>query len=276
MIQTAVTVSLVEQARGGPFVLWGGIEKCCRTAASLGFDAIELFASAPNEVPVKTLKTLLDAHDLKLAAVGTGAGMLVHQLSLCDPDLEKRKLAKDFIRDMIRYGAQFGAPAIIGSMQGRWGGGVSRKQTLHWLRNALNKLGDLAGSEGLPLLYEPLNRYETDLCNTVEQGIALCQSLTTQHVRLLADIFHMSVEEENPVDAIAAGKDWIAHVHFVDSNRRAPGMGHLDLGAIAKALTDSGYDRFVSAECFPLPDSETAAKSAITAYRQLLPQSKNQ
>ncbi len=271
MIKTAITVSLVEQARGGPFVLWDGVEKGCQTAASLGYDAIELFAPSPDEVPVATLKNLLETHKIGIAAVGTGAGMVIHKMNLCDPDAGVRDRAKGFIRSMIDYGAQFGVPAIIGSMQGRWGGDISRDQAFEWLRAALNELGDHAGSLNVPLIYEPLNRYETNLCNTVAQGVELCQSLSTTHVKLLADVFHMGIEEANPAAAMASGKGHIGHVHFVDSNRQAAGMGHLDLQSIAQALVDTGYDRYVSAECFPLPDAATAAKNTIDAYRSLFP-----
>ena len=304
MIRTAVTVSLVEEARGGPFVFWEGIEKSCRRAESLGFDAIELFAPSPDAVSAPRLKSLLADHNLSLAAVGTGAGRLVHGLTLCDSDPEKQKQAKKFIRDMILYGAQFGAPAIIGSMQGRWGRGITRKQAFSRIRVALNKLGELAKREGVPLFYEPLNRYETNVCKTIEEAVALCNSLTTDNVKILADVFHLNIEEEDPVASIAFAlknrsaetgvkkskeekpedaaeqededKGWIGHVHFADSNRRAPGMGHLNLETIAQVLKNSAYDGFVSAECFPLPDSETAAKAAIDAYKRLFPRSKNQ
>ena len=271
MIKTAITVSLVEQARGGPFVLWDGVEKGCETASKLGYDAIELFAPGPDVVPVDTLKGHLQKHQIDIAAVGTGAGMVIHGLNLCDPDSGRRGQAKAFIESMIRYGAQFGVPAIIGSMQGRWGGEVSRDQAFDWLRSALNELGAIAGDEGVPLIYEPLNRYETNMCNTVAQGVELCQSLSNPHVKLLADVFHMGIAEADPAAAMTAGKGYIGHVHFVDSNRNAAGMGHLDLDSIAKALSETGYDRYVSAECFPKPDAETAAKNTIEAYQRLFP-----
>jgi sugar phosphate isomerase/epimerase len=46
-------------------------------------------------------------------------------------------------------------------------------------------------------------------------------------------------------------------------------MGHLDLQSIADALIETGYDGYVSAEAFPIPDSEAAAKTTIEAYRRL-------
>ncbi len=59
MIRSAVTISLVEQARGGPFVFWDDVEAGIRKAAELGFDAVELFAPGPDAVSVERIRSLL-------------------------------------------------------------------------------------------------------------------------------------------------------------------------------------------------------------------------
>jgi sugar phosphate isomerase/epimerase len=136
------------------------------------------------------------------------------------------------------------------------------------LAKALDDLGQYADSQDTFLLYEPLNRYETNLVNTVGAGVTLLQSLKTQNVKLLADLFHMNIEEANIAHAIRQGPGYIAHVHFVDSNRKAAGLGHLDYGPIARALKDIGYHGYASAEAFPLPDSKTAAAKTIAAFKK--------
>lgn len=268
MIQSAVTVSLVSQARGGPFVFWDDLPAACATAAKLGFDAVEIFAPGPDAVDRGELRQLLDEHSLKLAAVGTGAGMVIHGLSLTSPDASQRQQAVAFVQSMIEFGAEFGAPAIIGSMQGQWGGDLDRNAALDLLRDALNTLAGLAADKGTALIYEPLNRYETNLICTIADGVDLMQSLETDNVKLLADLFHMNIEEANLADAIRAGAGHVGHVHFVDSNRRAAGMAHMDFVPIAAALRDIHYDGYASAEAFAYPDSNTAAKQTINAFRK--------
>ncbi len=268
MIRSAVTVSLVSEARGGPFVYWDDLPAACAAAAELGFDAIELFAPGPDAVAIEELKALLKQHQLHMAAVGTGAGMVKHGLSLTDADPAKRMAAKDFIRSMIDYGSHFGAPAIIGSMQGRWGGPVNREQALDLLCNSLNELAAHADSKGVMLIYEPLNRYETNLIKTVADGVAFLKMLSTPNVRLLADLFHMNIEETNIADAIRLGASSIGHVHFVDSNRQATGYGHTDFKPIVTALKETNYDGYLSAEAFPLPDSQSAAAATIRSFRE--------
>ena len=196
MIRSAVTVSLVEEARGGPFVFWHDLPAACRTAKALGFDAIEVFPPAPDAVDAGLLRRLLADHGLALAAVGTGAGWVRQRLTLCLPDAAARQKARDFVRSVVDFAGPFGAPAIIGSMQGRHGKGADWPTAAGYLMEALNDLGEHAKQYGVQLLFEPLNRYETNMVNTLDAGVALLRSLSTKNVRLLADLFHMNIEED--------------------------------------------------------------------------------
>ena len=102
----------------------------------------------------------------------------------------------------------------------------------------------------------------------VDAGIGLLDRLSTRNVRLLADLFHMNIEEADLASALRKAGDRIGHVHFVDSNRRPAGMGHIDYGPIAQALTDIGYAGFLSAEALPFPGPDAAAQRTITEFRR--------
>jgi sugar phosphate isomerase/epimerase len=270
---SAVTVSLVPAARGGPFVFWDDLPAACRQASELGFDAVELFLPGPDAIEPGQLRSLLDEHKLKVAAVGTGAGWVMHKLTLCDSEAAIRRRAIDFIAAMIDFGGSFGAPAIIGSMQGRHSEAVPREQAMAHLTEALATLGNRAKQYGIPLIYEPLNRYETNLATTVADGVNLLDHAGLENVRLLADLFHMNIEEADVPAAIRAGGKRLGHVHFVDSNRRAAGLGHTDFTQIAAALVEIDYRGYLSAEAFPLPAPLEAAKQTIETYRALFPTS---
>ena len=263
-----MTVSLVPEVRGGPFVFWDDLPAACRTAKALGFDAIEVFPPASDAVNGAELAKLLKDHGLALAAVGTGAGWVKGRMHLCLPDAAARTKARAFIRSIIDFAGPLGAPAIIGSMQGRSGDGVDHATALGYLSDALNELGEHARQYSVPLIYEPLNRYETNMCTTIETGVRLLNGLSMKNVVLLADLFHMNIEEANIADAIRAGTKHIGHVHFVDSNRRPAGLGHLDYAPIAKALADIGYNGFASAEAFAYPDPDAAARQTIETFRR--------
>lgn len=269
-IRSAVTVSLVPEARGGPFVFWDDLAAACRKAGELGFDGIELFPPGPDAVSPGALRGLLDEQGLALAAVGTGAGWVKHGLNLVHPDPSVRVRARDYIRAIIDFAGPFRAPAIIGSMQGRSGEGVDPPTARGRLAEALEDLGEHAKVYGVPLVFEPLNRYETNLANTVEQGMGLLRSLSTGNVALLADLFHMNIEEADLAAAIRSGCGRIGHVHFVDSNRRPAGLGHLDYAPIVAALEAIGYQGYASAEALPYPDSNKAAELTIQTLRRFL------
>ena len=268
-MKSAVTVSLVPQAKGGPFVFSHGLAHACQEAAALGFDGIEIFPVSAETVDRGELRELLKRHGLNLAAVGTGAGWVVNRSHLCHADAAIRQHAREFICAIIRVAAEFGAPAILGSMQGRIEEPVSREQALDWLEQALHDLGAHASAHGQSLLYEPLNRYETNLFNHVGQACAFLESRQIPNVQLLADLFHMNIEEVSIPDAIHAAGQRIGHVHFADSNRRAMGFGHVDAMPIIDALRAIGYDRYLSAEVFPLPNATAAARQMISIFQQL-------
>ena len=271
MIRSAVTISLVPELRGGPFVFEDDLAASCARAAALGFDAVELFFPDARAVPVPEVQALLAEHKLSVAAFGSGAGWVKHKLRLTDPDARVRRRAIEYIARLIEVAAEFGAPVIVGSMQGRWEGGVSRQQVLSWLADALNELGEGAKKVGVPVLYEFLNRYETNLFNSAEDSVAFLRMFHTQNVKLLCDLFHMNIEERDIAAALRLAGDKVGHVHFADTNRRAIGGGHLEVAPIAKALRDIGYGGFISAEVLPLPDGDTAAKQTIESFRKFFP-----
>lgn len=267
-MKSAVTISLVAEARGGPFVFWDDLAAGCQQAKALGFDAVEIFPPGPEAIDPEALRDLLDETGLELAAVGTGAGWVKHKLTLTSPEEATREKAIAFIRSIMELAARFQAPAIIGSMQGRAADSAGKPVALRYLGNALFKLDEVAADLGVSLLYEPLNRYETNLVNTMSEGAQFLKGLATRHVKLLADLFHMNIEETDLAAAIREAGPFIGHVHFADSNRKAAGMGHTDFVPVVKALRDIGYNGYLSAEVFALPDSETAAKHTIASFRR--------
>jgi len=270
MIQSAVTISLVPEARGGPFVFWEDLAAGCAKAKSLGFDAVEIFARSAEELNAKTFRKVLEEHQVKLAAMGTGAGWIVHKLRFTDPDSIVRRRAQQFVGAIIDFAGAFGAPAIVGSMQGRWEGAVTCADALGWLREALEQLGPRAHALGVPLLFEPLNRYETNLIRTVDEAIELLRPLRTKNVKLLCDLFHMNIEESSVADAVRRAGPLVGHVHFADSNRHAVGFGHTDMPPILRALADIGYNGYLSAEILPLPDGGAAAAQTRASFHKLV------
>jgi sugar phosphate isomerase/epimerase len=268
MIRTAVTIALVPQARQGPFVYHGDLPGSVAKAGKLGFDAVEIFPPDAAALDVEQVRKLVADHGVKVAAVGSGAGFVVQKLTLTDPDAGVRRQALEFVRGVVDVAGALGAPAIVGSMQGRHAEG-EREATLDRLAEALAPLADHARQYKTPLLFEPLNRYETNIFNRQGDAADWIRARKIGNVMILCDLFHMNIEELDVATALRQVGELLGHVHFVDSTRRAAGWGHTDFAPIVEALRYLGYSGYASAECFPIPDSDTAAAQTIAAYEKL-------
>ena len=265
-MKSAITLSQVPEAAAGPFVLRTPLPEAFATAAAIGFDAVELFLPGPYFASVEQVESLASIHGLKIAAVGTGAGMLREGLSITDPSEERREKALHFVLSMIDFGAHFKAPAILGSMQGK----STSPDSIDHLIAGLRRCSAAAEIHGVPFIYEPLNRYETNFFNRLGDASRFLDEHQLGNVVLLADLYHMNIEERDLPAAIREAGRHIGHVHFADSNRQAMGFGHTDPVPIIAALGDVGYTGYLSAEILPLPDPETAAKQTIASIRSLI------
>jgi len=266
-MKSAVTICLVPEARQGPFVFHDGLEAGCRAAAELGFDAVEVFPESAEGLAAVELGRLLAGCSLGLAAVGTGAGWVKHRWHLCHADADVRARACSFIGAVVDAAGGLGAPAIIGSMQGSSGGDVPRDTARERLAESLHALSARAARHGQVLLYEPLNRYETDLFNRQADAAAFLRDRGLANVKLLCDLFHMNIEEADAAATITACGDLVGHVHWADSNRRAMGLGHTDPRPIVRALRAGCFEGYLSAEVFPLPTAHDAARTTVESIR---------
>ena len=268
-IQTAITLSLLPSNPRLPFVLGPDLKEGFRLAAKFGFDAVEIFPPSPESLDVPQLQKLCQEYDLRVSTIGTGGGALRQGLTLTDASRDIRQQAIRYIQAIIEIAGELDAAAIVGSMQGQ-AGDREPAEIRKWLGSALAELGDHAAKCSQVLLYEPLNRYETDLINRLQDAKTLLEDCGVQNVRILADLFHMNMEESDLHAALRGIADHLGHVHFVDSNRWTAGQGHTDLAAIVATLRSLPFQGYLAVEAFPLPDPVTAARNAASTFSRLL------
>ena len=138
MIKSSICLSLVSEARGGPFVLWNSLEEGVRRAAELGFDAVEVFARSAEDVTPRRLRAVLAETGLEVSAFSTGAGFMLERMHLSHPDAAVRRRAREFVLGFIRLAAELGGFAIIGLMRGLVERGDSTDHARHRLEEALS------------------------------------------------------------------------------------------------------------------------------------------
>lgn len=173
-----------------------------------------------------------------------------------DPDPAERSRAVGELTQAIQIAGRIGAAGVVfvphffGPLLpdlSPWMDAAELERGL--LRAQLAGLAELAERAGVQLWVEPVNRYETHLLNRLDQAAELIRSLEHPQLGIVADLFHMALDETDPASAIRSHGAAIGHVHLADSNRRLPGQGTTDFPAILAALREIDYRGWLAFEC---------------------------
>jgi len=236
--------------------------------ARLGFDVIEVAFEDP---------ALIDLDALAGRAADAGLGVLVCGAygpgrNLVSDDPAERAATAAYVRTLIAAAARLGSPVVGGPAYGAVGktpatDPADRQRQRDLAAAELRPLAAYAGERGVRLALEPLNRFETDLINVVEQGLALVEAVGSQHLGLHLDTFHMHLEERDSGAAIRAAGDRLFHFHACENDRGAPGRGQVAWAEIVAALADVGYAGPVVIESFT-PEVKSIAR-AVCIWRGL-------
>ncbi len=234
----------------------------------LGADVLELAVEDTSK---------LSAEAMLATAEGTGiafsvCGAFGPDRDLSHEDPRYRRLGLDYLEFLVDLAAAVGAPTVVGPMYSAVGkarmlSGDEREQQRGWAVESLREAADYAGARGVRLAVEPLNRFETDLVNTAEQALELCDRIGRDNVGVLLDTFHMNIEEKSVPDAIRLAGDRLFHVHACENDRGTPGTGHVAWPDVFRALHEIGYDGQLVIESFT-PAVQEIAK-AVSMWRPL-------
>jgi sugar phosphate isomerase/epimerase len=247
----------------------GDFEANVAKIAALGYDGVELAVRDPKLVEAGELERVVARHGLAVPAIGTGQAWGEEGLSFTSAEPAVREAAIARIVSHIPLAERLGALVILGLIRGITPSGQTHERSMAFLVEAIGRCAEAADGTAVRFALEPMNRYETDLVHTAAEGLELVERVGSDRFGLLLDTFHMNIEEPDIGAGIRTCGSRIFHFHVADSNRRYPGAGHLDFGAILEALAGTGYDGFVSGEFLPLPDADTAARRSIEHLRRV-------
>ncbi len=226
-----------------------------------GYEGVE-FGGAGIWERVKEIRSALSGSDVKPSTICAG-----FRGCPLDADPAERQRASDDIERLLEAGGEIGVVGLIfvpvfGPPRvndlSPWKDALELEKEL--LVELMSRWADVAEKAGTLLLLEPLNRYETHLVKKLSDAVELVSRVNTpKGLKIMADFFHMSIEERDIPASIREAGEWIAHVHLADSTRELPGYGHTDFAAGFAALKESGFDGFMAMEC-GIPGEDTASE----------------
>lgn len=229
----------------------GDIHEKFRFAKKLGFDAFEI----DGKLLVDKLDEVKKAISETGLTVSTACGG--YEGWIGDFDEQKRKNGVREICQILRCLAEVGGQGIV--VPAAWGMFSKRlpplvpprsdQEDVDVLLASLEEINQVAKETGTFLYLEPLNRYEDHMLNTLSDAVEVIRRGSLSNVKVIADFFHMNIEEADIYRSIIETKEFIGHVHLADSHRYQPGDGHLDFQTGFNALKEMNYQGYYAFEC---------------------------
>lgn len=248
----------------GPLLFSGDLQKGLETAAKLGYAGVELSLLDSNKIAQKWLMNMLSELGLRAFAIATGQTYVTDGCALYAWEERERQITVERLKGHMDFAVKLDCPVIIGGIRGKITSSGDRfKKQLEQGTRALKACVEYAEKRGVTLLLEPVNRYETNVINSLDEGLKLIEEIGSDSLRLLPDTFHMNIEERSFDESLTRAGALIGYIHFADSNRLAPGWGHIDFPGILSALKKIKYTGPIGIEVLPKPNDFEAAEQAI-------------
>jgi sugar phosphate isomerase/epimerase len=216
------------------------LETSCERLQKYGYDGIE-FAAEPHKLNADECTALMKKYGLDCRSL---CGIFDESRDLTGSG-EAGKNAVKYLKDTVDFAAKVGAGIVIvvPSPVGRTAppDGITFEESWNNAIKNIREAADHAHKNGVKFAIEAINRYETWFINTLEKAYALVKDIDHPAVGIMADLFHMSIEERSLSQSLFMIQDKLLHVHIADNTREPAGLGHTDFKEIIKTLSRIGY-----------------------------------
>ncbi len=248
----------------------------------LGLDFIEIPLMCLETFDASAIRKRLE--DVGLDAVTSTVLLNDTDITSDDPDIRAKGQA--YLEACVRATSEIGAQSFSGVIYSQHVKALStRPDERHWQysTDCLRPVAQLAGSLGVLIGLEPVNRYETCLVNTCEQALKLREMIGEDNVKVHLDTYHMNIEEKSFYETTKRAGDNLIHYHLCENDRGIPGTGLVDWDGIFKALGEMNYQGNAALESFVdctdnmntwvwrqlAPDGDTLLKQGVTFIRKM-------
>ena len=258
-----------EDALPSAFVVFRGFEKHIPLAAEYGYDGVELAMKNASEISINKLDHLLKESGLSVSCISTGQVFAETGYMFTDSDKNRRNILSNIFKDFIDLASNYGKLVNIGRVRGVIGGTDKENYEDRFIDLA-RELCEYARPKDVTLILEPVNRYEINFINNLEEGVTLLRKVNMPNIKLMPDVFHMNIEDVTIGGELSKYINYISYIHLADSNRLAPGWGHTYFTDIFNILNLTRYSGWLSVEIIPKPDPYSAARQAVDYLKPFL------
>lgn len=247
-------------------------KKYMKKASEIGYDILEFQAQALLEMSddyIRDLRKTADEYGIEL----TYSLGLDRRYDVSSLDETIRKGGITYLQNILKRISVAGGTLLSGVSYAGWGTpdnmGDSKMPYWHQSVKSMQEIIKVAEDCGITYCVEAVNRFETCLINTAKEALDYIAEIGSRNIGVLLDTYHMNIEEDSLGDAIRlVGPDRLKNFHTGESNRRAPGRGHIDWDEVFSALSEIGYTGPIVSEPFVMQGGEVARD--IHVYRDLI------
>lgn len=253
-----------------PFPLRGkSYEECARYASEVGFDGIELQIQDPLQYDGKKLRSMLDRYQLGASAVTTGLAYTYEGMSMVHPDPLIRAATIERLKRQLDLAKELDSQILIGYIRGRKTPGQSDEEFEDILTESVYQVLEYAEEIRTPMLIEQINRNDGDVFCSTERTMTFLEKFNSNWLLYNGDTFHMVTEDDDIPAAIRRSLSKLVLFHVSDVGRSIPDDKHFDFYEAADVLKREGYNKWVSIEWKPLPNSHEATKKGIEYLKRV-------
>ncbi len=171
------------------------------------------------------------------------------------------------LRESIDIAARWKIPGLI-TLSGHRNHNESDCESMIVCAKGLRRIAPYAEEKGVNLNMELLNTtvdHPRYLCDNTDWAVALCEMVNSPRIKILYDIYHMSIMEGDIIRTIRRAARWIGHYHTAGN----PGRHDLDddqeihYPGVCRAINATGYDMYLGHEFTPKGDPAAALRHAF-------------
>lgn len=242
-------------------------ELAISSTARAGFDVIEIPALDPSRIDAPDTARRLREHGIA-ATISLG---LAPDSDINSEDRERIERGRRTLFDAlaIARGVDAGyVGGVIFSAMTKYGyptTDASRRNSASVIR----ELAQEAAHDNITIGLEFVNRYESNLLNTVQQTLDFMDLVDESNVVVHADVYHMNIEENGFRAPLLLCGDRLGYVHIGESNRGYLGQGTIDFDEVFGALADMDYTGPMTFESFSSAVVDPQLSNTLAVWRNL-------